>query len=110
LYINANCNKGTLRASIRDAHTNQPIEGFDFKDCIAINTDEIYHQIEWKNNEGVNRFDNRPIRLAIECKNVEIFSITFPNNNDVKKYWEFDEITCVNPKKDISEDDYFMKI
>ncbi len=110
LYINANCNKGTLRASIRDAYTNQPIEGFNFKDCIAINTDEIYHQIEWKNNEGVNRFDNRPIRLAIECKNVEIFSITFPNNNDVKKYWEFDEITCVNPKKDISEDDYFMKI
>jgi hypothetical protein len=109
IFINADCSNGTLSVRICDAYTNIPIKGYDFSDCVPISTDSIKHKVIWigTDKESITK---RPIRIEIECFDAKIYSLFIPNGNDSDNYWIFDEINCVNPIKDVSDNDYFMRM
>ncbi len=109
IYINADCSNGSLVLRICNAYTNIPIKGYDFSDCVPITTDCTKHIVKWASMERES-IVKKPIRIEIECSFSKIYSIFIPNGNDSDEYWKFDEINCVNPNKDTSDDDYFMRM
>lgn len=110
VYVNADSSRGSLCVEIQDAITGKPIPGYSLDDCIPFSGDSIAQPIAWKPAATRGPIDKRAIRVLVEARDSLLYSLFFPNGNDPEKYWEFDEIGCVDPVRDIGDSDYFMQV
>lgn len=110
VYVNADSSKGQLRVEIQDAMTGQPIPGYSLESCMPFNGDSIAQPVVWQSAAEWESICNRPIRVCIEAQNSKLYSLFFPNGHDPANYWDFDEIGCVDPIKDVGDDNYFMQV
>ena len=68
---------GQVRFELQDA-SGQPLPGFAMADCQSLDGDSIDQVVRWKDRSVVD-LQNKPIRLRIELKNADLFSINFNN-------------------------------
>ncbi len=67
---------GGIRIELRDAD-GTPIDGYSFDDTKEVVGDRIDHFVEWKNGRDVSALAGRPIRLAIELRDADLYSFRF---------------------------------
>ena len=72
---------GSARVEIQNA-AGQPFSGFTLADNTAedryeISGDKIRHTVRWKTGDDVSQFAGKPVRLRIELKDADLYSIQF---------------------------------
>lgn len=100
IFINADASQGYVILELCDQAGNA-ISGYDFDSCIPLTKDRVFHKCQWKQNPDPESFAGKPIRLRVRGKNVSLYSISFPNGENPEEYWNFREISCINPLYDI---------
>jgi hypothetical protein len=103
LYINASvCPTGYVLAEVSDTK-GDPIEGFSFSDCVPCKGDNTACRITWNGSPNLSHIEEKIIRLKIRAKKATLYSMFFPNGNNLADYWKFREISCLNPKFDLED-------
>ena len=103
VYVNADALEGEVRVAICDGITAKPLAGFTFEDCVPLRGSGIAQPVRWAGNPDPGIMVNRPIRLAVQARQAELYSVFMPNGADPSRYWEFREITGCDPMLDIKE-------
>lgn len=67
---------GGIRIELRDA-SGKPIPGFGMDDCSVIYGDEIERVVRWNSGSSVLELAGKPIRLAFEMLDADLYSIEF---------------------------------
>lgn len=67
---------GGVRVELRSAD-GKPIKGFAFDDCPVIYGDEIERVVKWNSGSDVSALAGKPIRLAFEMLDADLYSIRF---------------------------------
>ena len=67
---------GSVRIGLLDGH-GQTIEGFAVEDCDEIVGDRIVRGVSWKGRTDVSALKGKPVRLAFELKDADVFSVLF---------------------------------
>ncbi|TVY08040.1 hypothetical protein [Paenibacillus cremeus] len=102
LYLNAAAASGVVKVEICDTE-GRALKGFSFDDHIPFTGDSTAARVEWKGNPDISSFTHQVIRLKLRASNAKVYSIFFPHGEDIKAYWRFKEVSCLNPLKyDIS--------
>ncbi|MFO7637673.1 MAG: hypothetical protein R6W96_10250 [Clostridia bacterium] len=110
ILVNADCSKGVMRMEICEGGTGLPLRGYAMEDCEPIVGDGTAIAVRWKNNGSCESLVNRSIRIRIAAENTLLYSISMPNGKDPARYWEFEEIGCVDPVRDLGTSDYYMQV
>lgn len=100
IFINADVSKGECKVSICKADGTE-INGLSQNDCVSMSTDSIHHRLRFKSGYDETMYTNMPIRLKIFVKHGTLYSITMSNGLSNTKYWDFNEIKCVDPFCDL---------
>ncbi|HUT31411.1 MAG TPA: LamG-like jellyroll fold domain-containing protein [Sedimentisphaerales bacterium] len=81
LVVNADASAGTLRVQVRDANSNQVIDGLNFDDCSPITTDGLSLEVHWPTEEQtllkLAALANQTIKLEFELMDAELFAFDF---------------------------------
>jgi hypothetical protein len=75
LYVNANADGGEMRVEIVDAESTEPIESFSLDNCEPITADAVKQAVSWKGSESLGALQRKPVRLRIEMKNAQVYSL-----------------------------------
>jgi len=67
---------GQLRVEIQDP-AGEPIDGLRLADCPALRSDSVEQAVAWKGGSDVGRLAGKPIRLRIELRSADLFSLRF---------------------------------
>lgn len=67
---------GLVRVEIQDAN-GKPLPGLGLKECVALRGDEIAAGVKWKNVTALPDLKGRPVRLLIEAKQSDVYSLRF---------------------------------
>jgi len=67
---------GGLRVEIQDID-GKPIAGFSAKDCDEVIGNDIERVIRWNGKDDVGILASRPVRLRIEIKDADLYSLRF---------------------------------
>jgi hypothetical protein len=67
---------GQIRAELQTPD-GQPIEGFRLEDCSEIFGDSLDRSVTWKSTPDLGAFAGKPVRLRLELKDADLFSIRF---------------------------------
>ncbi len=67
---------GSIRVELRDAD-NQPLPGYTFADCDEIYDDSLSCPVSWRGNAELSQFAGKPIRLAFELKDADLYAFEF---------------------------------
>ena len=102
ILINADASRGQIRVEICD-ESGQPIEGFRFKDCKPIQADGTALPVQWTSAGDPSKVVRKPIRLRVRAHRADLYSVSLPNGNASPRYWEFREIRCLNPMRDLED-------
>jgi len=100
--INADASRGQIRVEICD-ESGQPIEGFCFKDCKSIQADGTALPVQWTSAGDPSKVVRKPIRLRVRAHRADLYSVSLPNGTASPRYWEFREIRCLNPMRDLED-------
>ena len=74
LHVNADASGGSLRAALLE-EGGTPIEGFSVAECEPlVNSDALDHLLEWRNG-ALSSLAGRTVRIHIELRNAELFSL-----------------------------------
>jgi len=65
---------GHLRVEIRD-ESGSAIPGYAMEDCTMLVGDEIERSVSWGANTGLAALAGRPVRVAFELKDADVFSM-----------------------------------
>ena len=76
LMINADAHGGQARVAILDAD-GQPLAGFDYKDCDALQADEIHHTVTWDGKSDVEPLEGKEVKLQFYLRRAKLFSFGF---------------------------------
>ncbi|WP_284639274.1 hypothetical protein [Paenibacillus silviterrae] len=98
LYLNAAATEGSVKVEICDT-TGHAIEGFSFDDCIPVTENNQAVQVKWRGDPDILKLERQPIRVKIRALNAKVYSFFFPHNENVTEYWNFKEISCLDPLK-----------
>lgn len=81
LLVNADASAGTLRVQVRDANSNEVIEGLSFDDCSPITADGLRLEVRWGTQEQtllkLAALANHIVRLEFELADAELFGFDF---------------------------------
>ncbi len=72
LLLNANAKGGELKVRLSDAK-RKVLDGFDYDDCIAVNSDHLEHEIRWKEN-SIESLKGQTIRLELFLQDADLFT------------------------------------
>ena len=67
---------GTIRVELQTAQ-GQPIPGFSLADCDEIFGDSLDRKVSWKSKSDVAALSKQPIRLLIELRDADLYSMKF---------------------------------
>ena len=67
---------GSLRVELQDA-AGKAIPGFTLKDCSEVFGDSIARTVVWKNGADVSKLSGKTVRLRIELKDADLYSLRF---------------------------------
>lgn len=98
LYINAAAVSGYVKVEICDTK-GVPIEGFSFNDNVPFTSDSIAHKVQWNGNPDLRSIERKVIRVRVRALNASLYSLFFPQGEDIEQYWKFREISCLSPLK-----------
>jgi len=77
LLVNyATAGQGQLRVEIQDA-AGKPLEGFGASDCQVLSGDAVDQVVAWKAGPDVGRLAGTPVRLRLELREADLFSLQF---------------------------------
>lgn len=77
LLLNADANGGEVRVALLEAG-GAAIAGFSSEECEPLRTDDTAWKIRWKS--GANVPHDRPVRVVLELKQAQLFSISCEGN------------------------------
>ncbi|MCH9654009.1 MAG: hypothetical protein K0U86_11220 [Planctomycetes bacterium] len=72
LVLNANAKGGELKVRLSDAK-RKVLDGFDYDDCVAVNSDSLNHEVVWNEN-SIESLKGQTIRLEIYLKDADLFT------------------------------------
>lgn len=72
LLLNADAGEGELKVRLSDAKRHV-LEGFDYDDCVPLDTDSVRHTVRWK-EKSIESLKGQTIRLEIFLKNADLFT------------------------------------
>ncbi len=98
IFINADAPGGMLKIEVCES-SGKPIEGFSFPECRAVRGDSAALQVRWAEGADISRMTVRPIRIRVRARRADLYSIWMPNGDKTTRYWDFHEITCLDPLK-----------
>ncbi|NOU96164.1 hypothetical protein GC093_23480 [Paenibacillus sp. LMG 31456] len=98
LYINADASKGFVGIEICDTE-GRALEGFSYNEHIPFTGDSTAAKVEWKGSPDMEKLVRQVIRVKLRASNADVFAFFFPHGEDVKEYWKFREVSCLNPLK-----------
>lgn len=81
LLLNADANRGELKVRISNAK-RKVLDGFDYDDCIAFNSDSVQHEFRWKKN-SIDSLKGQIIRLEFFLQDADLF--TFRSDDSISK-------------------------
>jgi hypothetical protein len=67
---------GTIRVELQDA-AGVPLPGFSLADCPPIFGSSVAHTITWKSDTSLAAHAGKPVRLRVELRDADLFSIQF---------------------------------
>jgi len=100
IYVNADARGGAIRLEIQEAN-GAPVEGFALAVCQPICGDGIAQRVHFGMSADSSRIVRRPIRLRVHARRAELYSVWMPNGDREPTYWDFREIRCVDPLRDL---------
>ena len=68
---------GSLRVEIQDASMGRPFSGFALDDCELQYGDQLDRVVSWKTGADVSQLAGKPVRLRIELKDADLYSLRF---------------------------------
>ena len=72
--INTNVPNGEILVQIMD-HVGNPIEGYEYENCIRYSGDSLNWKPMWSNNNQLSKLKNRIIKIGIKVTNGRIYAI-----------------------------------
>lgn len=69
---------GGLRVEIQDV-TGKPIPGYTIDDCWEVVGDTLNYTVVWKSGRSVEKLAGRPVRLRIQMRDADLYSLQFPD-------------------------------
>jgi len=109
IYLNCDAGQGKVQVELLE-EDGTVIEGFGIENCRPVSEDNTKKKVEWINDSDLSKIVKKVIRLKIYAENADIYSITFPNRNDINRYWDFKEGLFSRPLRDVDEDEFFMHV
>ena len=109
IFLNCDARNGEIQIELLE-EDGTVIEGFERENCRPISEDSTKARIEWISEPDLSKILKRAIRLKVYGKKADLYSITFPNGNDVNRYWDFKEGLFSRPLKDVDEEAFFMHV
>lgn len=67
---------GTIRMELQTAD-GQPLPGFSLNDCDEIFGDSLDRNVSWKSKTDVSALSKQPIRMLIELRDADLYSLKF---------------------------------
>ena len=65
-----------MRVEIQD-ESGEPVPGFTLADCSPVFGDSHDRVISWKGGSDVGKLAGKPVRLRIELKDADLYSLQF---------------------------------
>ena len=100
MYVNADSSDGEIRVEAQEVG-GAPIKGFTLADCQPVCGDGIAQRVRFAGDPDVSPLVRRPIRLRVHARQAELYSVWMPNDDREPRYWDFREICCVDPMRDL---------
>ncbi len=100
MYVNADASGGELRVEVQE-EGGRAIEGFALTDCRPVRGDGIAQRVRFAARADASLIVGRPVRLRVRANGTDLYSVWMPNGDREPKYWDFREIRCVNPMRDL---------
>ena len=72
LYVNADLERGELRAELLDAETMQPLPGYSAAECHPMTADELRGRVTWQN--AARPRSTRPMRVRFEMSQARLYA------------------------------------
>jgi hypothetical protein len=77
LFINYSTSAaGESKIALLDSN-DKPIPGYDLENCEVIIGNEINKKVKWIGNNSLKSLEGKAIRLRIEMKDADLFSLKF---------------------------------
>jgi hypothetical protein len=102
ILINADASRGQIRVEICD-ESGQPIDGFRLKECKPIQADGTALPVQWASVADPSNVVRKSIRLRVRAHRADLYSVSLPKGTASPHYWEFREIRCLNPVRDLED-------
>jgi hypothetical protein len=100
IYVNADASGGEVRVEVQEMNGRQ-VEGYTLADCQPITRDGTAQKVHFVAGADPARIVLRPIRLRVWARRADLYSIWMPNGDRAPTYWNFREIRCVDPMRDL---------
>ena len=100
LYVNADASKGEIKVEVCNLD-GTPVEGYSLAACRPLRKDGIAQRVTWADGADPSQIVNRPIRLRVRARRADLYSVWMPNGDPDPKYWQFREIRCLEPMRDL---------
>lgn len=72
---------GSLRVEIQNA-AGEPLESFTIADCDELFGDSVARTVSWKADSDLAELAGKPVRLSIELKDADLYSLRFVRSED----------------------------
>jgi len=109
IFLNCDSSQGALQVELLN-EDGSVIEGFERGNCRVISEDNLKKQVEWIKAPDVSKILKTVIRIKVYAEKADLYSMTFPNGNDIDRYWDFKEALFSRPLRDVDEDAFFMHV
>jgi hypothetical protein len=100
MFLNADASDGEIRVEVQKA-SGEPVAGYAMADCRPVRGDGISQQVRFAPGADESQIVRRPIRLRVRARKSDLYSIWMPNGETDPHYWNFREIRCVDPMRDL---------
>lgn len=98
-YVNADASRGWLKVELCDI-AGKPLDGFSLTDCAPISGNGTDLAVRWNAGGDLIQAAGKPIRLRVRAERTSLYSLWMPNGDEDPKYWDFNEITCLDSERD----------
>ena len=100
IFVNADASRGELKVEVCEL-SGTAVEGFALSQCRPLHADGIAQRVTWAEGADRSRIVNWPIRLRVRARRTDLYSIWMPNGDREPRYWQFREIGCLDPMRDL---------
>lgn len=76
LFLNIAAADGSVKVELQDG-SGTPIPGRTLEDCLDIHADAIEHVVSWARGNDLKRWAGRTVRLRIQMRNADLYSLRF---------------------------------